>query len=73
MRTTINIDDDVLAAARQLASTEQLTLGEAVSALARQGMQKTESTEFRNGIKLLPATGNRVTMAEVNTLRDELR
>ncbi len=41
MRTTLNIDDDVLAAARTLAKRNGTSLGKALSELARRG--------FRNG------------------------
>ena len=40
MRTTLALDDDVLAAAKHLAEREQTTLGAAVSALARQGIAR---------------------------------
>ena len=39
MRTTLNIDDDVFAAARALASQMRISLGEALSSLARRGLQ----------------------------------
>ena len=40
MRTTLAIDDDVLAAARHLAGRERRSVGEVISALARQGLNK---------------------------------
>jgi len=40
MRTTLSIDDDVLEAARSLAEARGITLGEAVSTMARRGMVK---------------------------------
>lgn len=39
MRTTLDIDDTVLAAARSLARSRHVSLGEAVSELARRGLQ----------------------------------
>jgi hypothetical protein len=39
MRTTINIDDDVLAAARALADQEGRALGTVVSELIRRGLE----------------------------------
>ncbi|MFP4377182.1 MAG: hypothetical protein ACLFP4_09070 [Spirochaetales bacterium] len=39
MRTTINLDDDILDAARSLARQKGISLGEAVSELARRGLQ----------------------------------
>jgi hypothetical protein len=76
MRTRLAIDDDVLAAAKRLAERERKTVGEVISALARQGL--TRSTRGvkaeRNGVPLLPVRrgGTPVTMELVNQLRDEL-
>ncbi|MDB5889290.1 MAG: hypothetical protein JWP47_121 [Polaromonas sp.] len=39
MRTTITLADDVLLLARRYARTESISLGEAISRLARQGLQ----------------------------------
>ena len=41
MRTTLDIEDDVLAAARALAAAEGRSLGHVVSSLARRGMTST--------------------------------
>lgn len=38
MRTTLEIDDDVIAAARELAAAERRSLGAVVSELARRGL-----------------------------------
>jgi hypothetical protein len=38
VRTTLNIDDDVAAAARELASEEHRSLGAVISELARRGL-----------------------------------
>jgi hypothetical protein len=38
VRTTLDIDDDVVAAARELAACERRSLGSVISALARQGL-----------------------------------
>lgn len=75
MRTTLAIDDDVLAAARHLAEREKRSMGEIISALARQGLSRsTRSTRpERNGIPLLATGkgGQAVTLELVNQLRDE--
>ena len=75
MRTTLAIDDDVLAAAKHLAEREKKTIGEVVSALARQGlMRETRNSRLlRNGVLLLPTRqgGIPVTLELVNQLRDE--
>lgn len=75
MRTTLAIDDDVLAAAKHLAEREHRSIGEVVSALARQGLARgARGTKAeRNGVPLLPGRqgGQAVTLALVNQLRDE--
>jgi hypothetical protein len=38
VRTTLNLDDDVVAAARELAANERRSLGSVVSELARRGL-----------------------------------
>lgn len=75
MRTTLKLDDDVLAAARALSEAQHKTLGETVSELARKGLTPVQpAPEYRNGIALMPVRpGARpVTMELVNELRDEL-
>ena len=76
MRTTLSIDDDVLAAAKGLAVRQYKTVGEIVSALARQGLQPAhwkKPSRQRNGIALLEhgAGAGPVTLEMVNQLRDE--
>lgn len=39
MRTTLQIDDDVLEAARAIADAEQIPIGAALSRLARRGLR----------------------------------
>jgi hypothetical protein len=38
VRTTLEIDDDVVAAARELATTQRRSLGSVISELARKGL-----------------------------------
>ena len=38
MRTTLDIDDDVVVAARELAASERRSLGSVISELARRGL-----------------------------------
>lgn len=75
MRTTLAIDDDVLAAARELASMEQKSVGEVISALARQALRPAKTgRRSRNGVPLLPVKPNaiRVTSELVRQLHEEL-
>ena len=73
MRTTLAIDDDVLAAAKELAERQHKTVGEVVSALARQSLQRPTAKRQRNGVPLLPVSNPSaaVTLDIVNALRDE--
>jgi hypothetical protein len=74
MRTTLAIDDDVMAAAKAIARQTNATIGEVVSDLARRSLRQPAALGERNGIPLLPvrAKGIIVTSDIVNALRDEL-
>lgn len=74
MRTTLDIDEDVLEAAKELAAAGRTTAGKVLSNLARKGLTPTDQQPaLRNGVRLLPPRpGSRpVTMEDVNRLRDE--
>lgn len=74
MRTTLDIDDDVLNAAKELALVQRTTAGRVISELARKALQPTGSARVRNGVPLLPRrpeSAPRPTMHLVNSLRDE--
>jgi hypothetical protein len=75
MRTTLAIDDDVLAVAKELAATERKSIGEVISALARNGLRPASTErQFRNGVPLLPIRpgGTKVTSELVRQLMEEL-
>jgi hypothetical protein len=75
MRTTLAIDDDVLAAAKELAMMESKSVGEVISALARRALRPAKTDRrTRNGVPLLPVSPNspRVTSEMVHQLREEL-
>jgi hypothetical protein len=74
MRTTVEIDDDVLRAARQRAASRGQSLGQTLSDLARASLTRSAAGEYRNGVKLFPVgpRASRSTMEEVNALRDDL-
>lgn len=76
MRTTLAIDDDILAAAKHLAERDQKSVGEVISNLARQGLARgfRAARAERNGIPLLPSRRGAapVTPELVNQLRDEM-
>lgn len=74
MRTTLAIDDDVLATVKGLAARQNKTIGEVISELARQSLRPTAArAKSRNGVPLIPVGANAspVTLDVVNALRDE--
>jgi hypothetical protein len=74
MRTTLDLDEDVLQAAKELAVTHGVTAGKMLSNLARKALTPTGPVpKVRNGVPLLPHRpgGRIVTMKLVNELRDE--
>ena len=55
MRTTLNLDDDVLETTRALAARERRPLGEVISALIRRAVEPAKApVSERNGIPLFP-------------------
>ena len=75
MRTTLDLDDDVLLAAKELAVARGLTAGKVVSDLVRQALTPRRATRLRNGVPVLatrPAGAPRPTMNQINELRDDL-
>jgi hypothetical protein len=75
MRTTLDIDEDVLLAAKDLAALRRSTAGRVLSELARQALSPSDAEPdvVRNGVPLLPERrGERpVSMELVNRLRDQ--
>ena len=74
VRTTLDIDEDVLAVVKDLAANRGSTAGKVLSELARKGLESPSEPAFRNGIRLLPPRGPgapRPTLEMVNRLRDD--
>ena len=74
MRTTLDLDEDVLQAAKELAEVHGVTAGKMLSNLARKALTPTGPVpKVRNGVPLLPRrTGQEImTMKLVNELRDD--
>ena len=74
MRTTLDIDDDVLQAAKELGATLGVSAGKALSTLVRQGLDRRPQVKLRNGVPLLPRRppGSPIpTLKLINELRDE--
>jgi hypothetical protein len=78
MRTTLDIDDDILSAARELARAEGRTIGEIISDLARQaltapipGLAETGQVALSKW-PTLPSRGGIVTTEIVKRIQEEL-
>jgi len=76
MRTTLDIEDDVLQAAKELAQREGGTAGQVISALARRGLavpttDRKGGSGIRGGVPVLPSRGEVVTLEHVQQLRDK--
>jgi hypothetical protein len=74
MRTTIDIEDDVLAAAKELARSQNVSAGCIVSRLMRNalaGHQKDQTGgNVAAGFRPFPPRGTLVTNEQINELRD---
>jgi hypothetical protein len=73
MRTTLDIDDDVLAAAKEKAAGQKSTTGKVLSDLARQALTRPATGPLveRNGFFVLPSRGGVVTTALVKRLEEQ--
>ena len=75
MRTTLDIDEDVLQAVKELATARNSTAGKILSELARKALKPPlrAADQHRHGVPLLlPRQGERpVTLAAVNSLRED--
>ncbi|HXT70506.1 MAG TPA: hypothetical protein VN700_12155 [Vicinamibacterales bacterium] len=74
MRTTLDLDLDILQAAKELAAARGSTLGKVVSELVRKSLESPRSARVRNGVPLLPrrSPGSpKPTMKLVNDLRED--
>ncbi len=61
MRTTLAIDDDVLAAVKDLAEVQRKSVGEVLSSLVRAALTPRATYQAeRNGFPLLKSRGSRV-------------
>ena len=71
MRTTLNLDEDVLEIAKQLAQQRGTTAGQVLSELVRQALELKSRPKMRNGVPLfVPKHGARKpNLALVNRLR----
>jgi hypothetical protein len=76
MRTTLAVDDDVFAFARSHAQRERITVGQAISRLARDGIRAQSApiamlAQPKSKFALLPARDEIITTEHVRELMDQ--
>ena len=75
MRTTLDVDDDVLQAARELARRERTTIGRVLSELARRGLaspgKPDKATRALHGFRPFTKRGGIVTNEVIDRLRED--
>jgi hypothetical protein len=74
MRTTVDVDDDVLLAVKERARREHRSAGAVLSELARQALTTSapaRSAAVRHGFSPLPHRGELVTNALIDSLLEE--
>ncbi len=73
MRTTLDLEIEVLQAAKEIAATRGISAGQVVSELLRKALTPTRTARTRNGVPLLglKAGAPPLTMALVNRQREE--
>ena len=73
MRTTITIDDDLLAAAKSLAQARSVPVGTVISELARKGLKSSARTRRKSSFPVfsVPSTAHPITFEDVKKIEDE--
>jgi hypothetical protein len=73
MRTTVNLDDDVLALVRRRAKLQRQSLGKTLSELVRRGLSAPAHVQDEGGLVVfrLPADSPVVTTEQVRRLESE--
>ncbi|MBW4696763.1 MAG: CopG family transcriptional regulator [Aphanocapsa lilacina HA4352-LM1] len=74
MRTTLDLEEDVLLAAKEIARQRGVSLGKVFSELARQALSGSSAVSVRNGVPLFPVREQSgiATLELINRLRDDV-
>ena len=75
MRTSLNIDEDALLAAKQIAAREQISVGQAVTRLIRRGLNQDGASDsppqsLRGRFALLPKRDEVITAEDVREIME---
>jgi hypothetical protein len=74
MRTTLDIEDDVLQAAKELAQRNGKTAGQVLSDLVRQSLNASapkQRSGLRGGVPVLHSRGELITLEHVQKIQDD--
>lgn len=73
MRTTVDLEEDILLAAKEIAKQRGNTIGQVLSALARQALTQRTPASTKHDLPLFPVQPDAgvITLELVNRLRDE--
>jgi hypothetical protein len=74
MRTTLDIADDVLQAAKEMAQRKGETAGQVISELARRGLNGVppmRRSRIRGGVPVVPSRGEVVTLERIQSIADD--
>ena len=74
MRTTLDIEDDVLQAAKELAQRQGGSAAQVISDLARRGLNATPTKRrpgLHGGVPVLPSRSEIVTLDHVQKIQDQ--
>lgn len=71
MRTTLDIDDDILTAAKAIAKAGNKTVGVVISDLARKSLALDDQPTYRGGFRVMRTTGVPITSETVRRLLEE--
>ena len=77
MRTTLDIDDEVLRAAKEISVRSKLTTGQVISDLARRALVASHPTSqsqpvLVDGFEVMPASGRVITADTIKKLMEDL-
>lgn len=73
MRTTLDLDPEILSAARQIAADRSISIGKAISDLARRGLETRVKNTTRQGFPVfqVPRGARPLTLEDVRSDEDD--
>ncbi|MDC7221209.1 MAG: hypothetical protein PQJ59_14830 [Spirochaetales bacterium] len=74
MRTTINIDDDLVSTLKSMADLRKSTMGDVVSDLLRTGLERKTTYDFKEGLPVFEVRegARTISMEDIKSAEDEV-